>query len=75
MYLVTGGLDVVDTELSSTEQLTEGHQSWEVMTALQLPLQLSSLRAVEVNKIVYLTGESTDMNQLRISDDDDFGAR
>ena len=75
MYLVTGGLDVEDTKLSSTEQLTEGHQSWEVMTALQLPLQLSSLRAVEVNKIVYLTGESTDRNQLRISDDDDFGAR
>ena len=54
-----GGTDENDSPLSTTEQLTmtEGQKIWELIEALELPRPLTSLRAVTITNIVYLTGE------------------
>ena len=54
-----GGTDVSDNHLTTTEQLPEGQNSWELITALDLPRPLTSVRAVTISNIVYLTGEIT----------------
>ena len=50
-------MDGDDKKLSSIEQLTEGKKSWELTTAMDLPLSLRSHRAVTISNIVYLTGQ------------------
>ena len=66
-----GGLDAEGNELSSTEQLTrrnETEKKWEEIPTLELKLPLSSLRAVEFNNTIYLTGEIEITDEKKISE-------
>ena len=38
--------------------MTEGQKIWELIEALELPRPLTSLRAVTITNIVYVTGET-----------------
>ena len=61
-----GGTDNRDFPLSTTEQLTEGQGSWELIEALELPRPLTALRAVTITNMVYLTGQITEYQELSI---------
>jgi len=64
VYLVMGGMDGEDKKLQSMEQLTEGKESWEEK-GTALPHPLTSLRAVTVANIVYLTGGEDGSGEVR----------
>ena len=53
MYLVTGGYTGTD-DLSSTEILTKGGNSWETIGSL--PRAMSGVRAISIDNTIIVTG-------------------
>ena len=70
VYLVTGGWDSSYNDLSSTEILTEGSQSWKVVGPL--PYAVRGLRGVSYNNRIIMTGNiatilyHNDLNVLQV---------
>ena len=54
VYLVTGGWDSSYNDLSSTEILTDGSQSWSIVGPL--PNAVEGLRGVSYNNRIIMTG-------------------
>ena len=55
VYVVMGGWDDDYNDLSSTEMLNEGENTWRERAPLPRPL--SSLRSVSLGNVIYLTGQ------------------